>query len=112
MKEMNTMTKNVDESTYQYVVDILSREIMEMVETRNILASRALEYFEPEVHEIIESRCCDKQKIEELLDRLLDYCFNEQILLLYRKLCRYYYQIDPAATVGYVNAYRDMWDCE
>lgn len=106
------MMKNADESSYQNVADILSKEIMEMLETRNTLANRALECLEPEVHEIVGSRCCNKQKIEELLDRLLDYCFNEQILFLYRKLCRYYNQIDPAATVGYVNAYRDMWDCE
>jgi hypothetical protein len=32
--------------------------------------------------------------------------------MLYKKLCRYYYNIDPQATVEYVNAYRDMWDSE
>ena len=40
----------------------------------------------------------------------LDFCFDERMLYLYRKLCRYYYHIDAEATVGYVNAYRDMWD--
>ncbi len=50
-------------------------------------------------------------KIEESLDRLLDYCFDGRILPLYRKLCRYYYQIDQAAAVEYVNAYRNMWEC-
>jgi hypothetical protein len=31
-------------------------------------------------------------------------------LSLYKKLCRYYFAIDPEATVSYVNAYREMWD--
>jgi nucleoside-triphosphatase len=31
---------------------------------------------------------------------------------LYKKLCRYYFGIDPKATVNYVNAYREMWDSE
>ena len=41
---------------------------------------------------------------------MLDFCFDDAVLVLYKKLCRYYYDIDPEATVSYVNAYRDMWD--
>lgn len=82
-----------------------------IVQTRDTLANRALKYLEPEVREITHSKCYDIKKIEESLDRLLDYCFDGRILLLYRKLCRYYYQIDLAAAVEYVNAYRDMWEC-
>jgi hypothetical protein len=33
-------------------------------------------------------------------------------LLLYKKLCRHYYAIDPAASAAYVHAYREMWDSE
>jgi len=34
------------------------------------------------------------------------------MLVLYRKLCRYDFDIDLEATVSYVNAYREMWDEE
>jgi len=30
----------------------------------------------------------------------------------YKKLCRYYFEIDPRATTSYLYAYRDMWDEE
>jgi hypothetical protein len=30
-----------------------------------------------------------------MLDQLLDLCFDSDILLLFKKLCRYYYFIDP-----------------
>lgn len=29
---------------------------------------------------------------------------------MYKKLCRHYWDIDPAATADYVNAYREYWD--
>jgi hypothetical protein len=32
------------------------------------------------------------------------------MLVLYKKLCRYYYEIDAEAAVSYVHAYRKMWD--
>ncbi len=35
------------------------------------------------------------------LDGLLDFCFDPEALLLYRKLCRYYFTIDPVATAFY-----------
>jgi len=41
---------------------------------------------------------------------MLDYCFNEGMLLLYKKLYRYYFDINPEATAFYVNAYRELWE--
>jgi hypothetical protein len=29
-------------------------------------------------------------------------------LILYKKLCRYYFAIDPATTALYIDAYREM----
>jgi hypothetical protein len=34
------------------------------------------------------------------------------MLMLYRKLCRHFYGIDPSAAADYVNAYREMFDEE
>jgi hypothetical protein len=44
----------------------------------------------------------DIRRIEHTLDGLLDFCFDPEVLLLYKKLCRHYYAIDPAATGDYV----------
>ena len=48
-------------------------------------------------------------RIERCLGGVLDFCFDDQMLVLYKKLCRYYFDIDPEAAVSYVYAYRDMW---
>ena len=52
----------------------------------------------------------DKNAIEHILDALLEVAFDDEILLLLKKMCRYYYGIDPAATIEYINFYREMWD--
>lgn len=54
----------------------------------------------------------DARHIEGTLDGLLDFCSYEPALRLYKKLCRYYFHINPNATVKYVDAYRELWDSE
>ncbi len=74
------------------------------------LASKAVASYSPEVEAIISSGCKEKRRIEVVLDGMLDFCWDKKTLGLYKKLCKYYYGIDQRATVGYVYAYRDMWD--
>jgi hypothetical protein len=68
--------------------------------------------YTPVVNSIIATRSRDARYIEHTLDFLLDFACHPAGLALFKRLCRYYYAIDPVATVGYVHAYRDMWDTE
>jgi len=34
------------------------------------------------------------------------------VLIVFKKLCRYYYNIDPQATAEQVQFYRELWDNE
>jgi len=68
--------------------------------------------YTPIVEHIIASRSKDARHIQHTLDYLLDFACHPDGLSLYKKLCRYYYTLDPAATVDYVNYYREMWDSE
>jgi len=70
----------------------------------------AVEQLTPIVEGILRSRSRDVRHIEHTLDRLLDHCCYEPALLLYRRLCRHYWEIDPVGTASYVNAYRELWD--
>ena len=58
--------------------------------------------YAPIVDSIVRARSRDIRHIEHTLDGLLDFCFDPEALLLYKKLCRHYYDIDPAATAEYV----------
>ena len=93
-------------------LDDLVQSIGEITRARDQLARQAEKQYAPEVEHILKTQCCDPRQIERLLDGLLDFCFDPAILYLYKKLCRYYYEIDPEATTSYVSAYREMWDEE
>lgn len=76
------------------------------------LARKAEQKYSPEVEAILKAQIRDSRRIERCLDGLLDFCFDDGVLVLYKKLCRYYFDIDPEATVSYVQAYREMWEGE
>ncbi len=66
--------------------------------------------YRPVVDDILLTGSRDVRHIEHTLDGLLDFCGDAPVMLLYRQLCRHYWQIDPVATAYYVNAYRERWD--
>ena len=78
---------------------------------RNLQQQAAQQYL-PVVDDILRTRSRDTQHIAHTLDGLLDFCGHEPVLQLYKKLCRHYWDIDPAATADYVNAYREYWDSD
>lgn len=88
--------------------DELLRSVKELAVGLQALHRLAVEQSTPIVEGILRSRSRDVRHIEQTLDRLLDHCCYEPALLLYRRLCRHYWDIDPIATVDYVYAYREM----
>ena len=74
------------------------------------LARRAEAQYALELSDILGTRCRDPKRIEHLLDRMLDFGFDDGVLCLYRNLCRYYFPLNPGAVASYINAYRELWD--
>ncbi len=89
-----------------------SRDIDDLVQSISALARRAVADYAPLVEAIVRDQSRDARHIERTLDGLLDFGFDQEALRLYKKLCRHYYAIDPAAAAYYVHAYREMWDPE
>lgn len=90
-----------------------------LLESTHALASQLQELqvvaatqYTPVVAALITTDSRDARQIERTLDGLLDFCGHAPTLQLYRRLCRHYLDIDPVATVSYINAYREMWDSE
>lgn len=86
--------------------------ILELARGIQVLSKKALTEHKREFGNIIDSGCQDKDRIEHALDGMLDFCFDSKMLELYRKLCRFYYDIDRDAAIRYVHYCRDMWDPE
>jgi hypothetical protein len=90
--------------------DAMVASVSGLAESLQSLNQRAVREYTHIVEGILCSGSRDIHHIEHTLDGLLDFCGYEPALLLYKKLCRHYWEIDPAATADYVNAYREMWD--
>jgi len=91
--------------------DILE-SITDLARSFQGLDEQAVREYTPVVEAILHSRSRDTRHIEHTLDGLLGFCGHDPALLLYRRLCRHYWDLDPAATAFYVKAYREMWEPE
>ena len=76
------------------------------------LSQQAANEYAPIVERIIRTRSQDVADTERTLDGLLGFCGYKPALRQYRKLCRYYWDLNPVNTASYINAYREMWDSE
>ncbi len=85
-------------------------ELRPLIEAQKQIARKAEAQYTLEVNRLIKEQCQDPQRIDWLLENLLTFCFDDSMLALYKKLCRYYYPINPQATASHVYAYRDMWE--
>lgn len=88
----------------------LMNSLSEVVKEHQQLVKRALGIYSVQVSELINSQTKNNEEIQHLLDGLLNFCFDDDFLLLFKKVCRYYYPINPQVTVNYVYRYRDLWD--
>ena len=88
----------------------LADTIKKLAESQKQLAKQAVQQYRPIVSQYITDNCTNSNQIAYTLDFMLDFCFDDQMLMLYRQLCQHLYSFDPLAATDYVNAYREMWD--
>jgi hypothetical protein len=88
------------------------KELIPLAAQIQALHQQAYISYVPQVEYLISHGVKDDITIQRLLDELLDFCGDENVLLLYKKLCRYYWDINPQATADYINIYRETWDYE
>ena len=93
-------------------LDTLFQSVSVIAQEIQGLQTLAVAQYTPEVEAIVASRSHDVRQIEQTLDGLLDFCDHDSALQLYRRLCRHYFAIAPAATASHIDAYREMWDSE
>ncbi|HNR12263.1 MAG TPA: hypothetical protein PKM59_03000 [Thermodesulfobacteriota bacterium] len=100
--------KNETESS----LDELAQRISELAAQMKKLTREAERKYSVEVENTLRTNNRDSWRIERCLDGMLDFSFDDRMLLLYKRLCRHYFDIDPRATASYIDAYREMWDEE
>ena len=69
----------------------------------------AYESYSPVVADLC-SRCAPEKEVEYVLDRMLDFCGEENMLRLFKQICRKYYEMYPEMVTSEINSYRDIYD--
>ncbi len=92
--------------------DALYASISEIAKSLIALGNTAAAQDEPIVNDLINSHCKDHMEIQRTMDYLLDFGGNPAVLQLFKKLCRYYFPLDPAATSDYIGFYLEQWEPE
>ena len=92
--------------------DDLFQSVSSIARQMQGLSQTAASQYEPVVEAIVRSRSRDVNHIEHTLDHLLGFCHSPAPLALFKRLCRYYWTLDPAATARQIHAYREMWDSD
>lgn len=90
-------------------------KIFEMCRELIKLQEQQYEIVKMEIDGIINNRIKNEMYIERKLDEMLDilsFYENDETLLTFRKLCRYYYDINPQATADYIMFYKEQNDPE
>ena len=91
------------------------KELHDMVIAVIDLSKQRYEIAKNEIEYIMRNNIKDEHIIERQLDEMLDVlCVYEtdEILLTFRRLCRYYFDINPQATADYINFYKEQNDSE
>ena len=90
--------------------DDLLQSLKGVAHRLQLLSQRAVGEYAPLVDQIVRTQSRDIRHIEHTRDGLLDFCGYEPALRLFKTLCRYYWELDPVGTAGYINAYRDLFE--
>ncbi len=86
------------------------RALQQLAGQMRALFHQAIQAASVEVDDIIQHGVRDTQRIEHQLEHMLGFCCDPDMLVLFKRLCRYYFAIDAVATAEHINAYRKMWD--
>ena len=102
--EDKTMKNNELDPEVREAIFGMVRQIQELNEIR-------LAIIKPRLENVIRNRITDRKIVEQLFDELIDCAgLSEEGVELFKRLCRYYFPIDPTATAKHICFYRELYD--
>lgn len=87
----------------------LEDKISKLAETLAGIQERAVIEYTPLVNDIC-NRKAKEDEVEHLLTWMFDFVENEQMLLLFKKVCRAYFYTYPETVAFYILEYRKRYD--
>jgi len=90
----------------------MEENIRRIAEEMKELSKVAVIHYGSIVDDILNKEITDKQEIARVMDGMLDFCQFDDMLLLFKRLCRELYPQHPQLVQDYISYYREMWDNE
>ena len=75
------------------------------------LQQEAYEIYIPITNDLC-SRVADQDEVEQVLDYMLAFCGSEDVLRLFKRICRRYLHIYPECITQEIYAYKDLYDSD
>ena len=109
MKHVNN--KQVFNMTEIETIDDLVEHLKLLVEQMKHIHDMAVVAYIPLVDDLCSQKATQNE-VEWMLDWLLMYAGDDRMLLLYKRVCRAYWQIYPDSIAFYIMEYRKEYDPE
>ena len=91
---------------------MLDEKTLELFRELAVLQEQKYRLAESEINFIIKNNIKDDNRIGRAIDEILEILEDEEALLLFRRICSYYININPQATLSYINYYIEEYDSQ
>ena len=93
-----------------FVQENMDETIDFIVESIKRINRQALLVYKPIVEEICSGRTVKEKELEKVLDGLLSVCISDEMLSLFKQVCRKFYNQYPEIIADYVMFYKEMYE--
>ena len=87
-------------------------KITEIANQINALQEEAYYEYMGVVEALCDNKDASENEVERMLDYLLEFCGNEKVLDLYKRVCRSFYKKYPECIAGYIMLYREEFGAD
>ena len=105
----NVDSMNKQEDTLNQDVEKLVKDLEPMIQQMKIINDHAVVAYTPLVDDLCR-RKASQHEVELMLDYLLMFAGDNRILVLYKRVCRTYWQTYPESIAFYIMEYRKEYD--
>lgn len=87
-------------------------EIKSIAENIKNLYTQAFLIYKPIVNDICSKEMVENKELENVLDGLVSMCMSDEMLNLFKQVCRKFYSQYPEVISDYVMFYKEMYEEE
>ncbi len=89
---------------------MIDKELLEIVYSIQQFYEQAFMFYSPIVEELCNRNDVSQKELEHELDSTLLFCQSDDMLYLFKRLCRKFYKQYPETVVSYIMIYKELYD--